>query len=234
MKKQGVVHPKFWFRHWRVRRALVGYPLYDVPYKTQEADLTETQVRENFDYFLRVRQERLAFFFDWLRRKFGVAASLTPEGVLAIERWVRDFGGGAIESTACDLRIFATYTPAWTDSRAGYNVMIDLGIFIGEYLIWRRPELYWEIYRGHEIEPVSFRSPTYLKPIIDGMPRLWKDDTFRTGYGAIAGACQKSLIGSDGFRDRSNSFVFHIKQSLYFSRLPDDVVVLGESKNEPL
>jgi hypothetical protein len=35
--------------------------------------------------------------------------------------------------------IFATYQPTWVGEYAGYNVTIDIGIFIGDYLIANRP-----------------------------------------------------------------------------------------------
>jgi hypothetical protein len=45
--------------------------------------------------------------------------------------------------------IFATYQPTWVGEYAGYNVTIDIGMFIGDYLIANRPQLHWDIYRSH-------------------------------------------------------------------------------------
>lgn len=76
-----MIHPKFWLKHARARRALRGYPLYDVPHKQAEGTLSEKEARENFDYFMRVRLERLAFFQEWLKKNFGVNATLDGDGV---------------------------------------------------------------------------------------------------------------------------------------------------------
>ena len=63
-------------------------------------------------------------------------------------------------------KIYGTYQPRWEGALAGYNVMIDLGIFEGEYLIIKRPKLRWEIYRGHEIETETFNSIDFMKPCL--------------------------------------------------------------------
>lgn len=47
---------------------------------------------------------------------------------------------------------FASYQPPWTREYVGYNVVVDIAIFVGEYLIAKRPQLHWEIYRGYPSE----------------------------------------------------------------------------------
>ena len=54
--------------------------------------------------------------------------------------------------------ICGNYQPRWEGAYAGYDVMMDLGIFLGEYLIAKRPRLHGEIYRGHPVEPAKFKS----------------------------------------------------------------------------
>ena len=81
-----MIYPKLFLRHWKVRRAIVGYPLYDVPNKQAEETLDEARVQENFAYFMRVRLDRLANFQKWLREWFGVRASLDGNGLLASMR----------------------------------------------------------------------------------------------------------------------------------------------------
>jgi hypothetical protein len=154
-----VTYPRLWLKHWRVRQALVNYPLYDVPHKTRERDLPEAQVRENFAYFMRVRHKRLADFQSWLHGNFRYDASLDAAGAEQLSRWIDEYGGGVIDDEPGSMSIFESYSPTWVDRYAGYNTMIDLGIFMGEFIILKRPKLFWEIYQGHEIEPaISARS----------------------------------------------------------------------------
>ncbi len=56
-------------REW-LRRALRDYPLYDPPHKIEERLLSKEEALENFDYFMRVRQQRLSYFENWLRQRF--------------------------------------------------------------------------------------------------------------------------------------------------------------------
>ena len=60
-------------------------------------------------------------------------------GLLALNTWINAHGGGLIGDHPNTATIFATYHPAWVDEYASYNVMVDVGIFIGEYLIAKRP-----------------------------------------------------------------------------------------------
>jgi hypothetical protein len=151
-----VTYPRLWLKHWRARQALTNYPLYDVPHKAAERTLPEEQARENFDYFMRVKLDRLVFFQSWLRNNFRVNASLDAGGAQSVDRWVDDYGGGLIGDEWGRSSIFDSYQPTWIRRYAGCNVMVDLGIFMGEFMILKRPKLYWEMYQGHQIEPATF------------------------------------------------------------------------------
>ena len=76
--------PRFWLHHWRTKRALVGYPIYEVPHKREECTLSEAEIQENYSYFMRVRLERLAHFQSWLKRKFQVDAPVNGDGLRAV------------------------------------------------------------------------------------------------------------------------------------------------------
>jgi hypothetical protein len=232
-----VIHPKFWLKHMRARRALKGYPLYDVPHKQAEAALPESQAQENFDYFMKVRLDRLAFFQKWLLDNFEVKASLDGDGVRAVSQWVDDYGGGLIGDDRYPWRIFDTYQPSWKGEHAGYNVMIDIGIFLGEYLISKRPRLHWEIYRGHVVEPETFGSPGYMRPHLGGMPRGWGCDVLRDGgYGAIVGSREESQIQLSGRHRQTAGFIITAKAALYHANFPDgdEPIVIGDSRDEQL
>jgi hypothetical protein len=238
-----VIHPRFWFNHMRARRAVRGYPLYDVPHKQAEGALPEKQVEENFDYFMKVRLERLAFFQKWLLDNFGVKASLDGDGVRAVSRWVDDYGGGVIgdgyskgQIETLPQWIFGHYQPRWEGDYAGYNVMIDIGIFLGEYLISKRPRLHWVIYQGHKEEPETIGSTGYRRPSLGGMPRGWIDDVLTTGCGLLAGSRDSSHLRFDAYKMETRVLVRRAKSVLYLANLPDgdDPIIVGDSRNEQL
>lgn len=232
-----MISPLFWYKHARAQRALKNYPIYDVPHKRAEGELPEREAQENFDYFMRVRLQRLAFFQDWLCRNFSVTASLDGDGVRAVSRWVDDYGGGLIGDDRYVAQIFDSYQPHWEGRYAGYNVMIDLGIFLGEYLVSKRPRLHWEIYRGHEVEPETIGGPSYMRPHLGGMPRGWGCEVLRAGgAGPIVRSREESHLRFDGRRRQTGGLIEQAKSALYCSRLPDgdDPIIIGDSSNEPL
>jgi hypothetical protein len=161
-----MIHPMFWLKHWKARHTLADYPFYDVPHKQAERTLGEAEVQENFDYFMHVRLDRLAIFQRWLHGGFGVNATLNGDGVLALYGWANDYGGGLIGDETYTAIIFDSYQPLWVGEYAGYNVMVDIAILLGEYLISKRPQLHWKIYRGHPDEEGKLTGNNIARPIL--------------------------------------------------------------------
>jgi hypothetical protein len=139
--------PQAWLRKRWLARVLRDYPLYDPPHKVEERLLTRKRATENFDYFMRVRLQRLAHFRDCLRGNFGVTITLDEKGVRALGRWGNKFAGllldGAPGGDPSDS--YFTYDPPWTAENAGYNVIFDMGITLGEAMIASFPNLHWHV-----------------------------------------------------------------------------------------
>jgi hypothetical protein len=136
-----------WLRKFWLNRALRGYPLYDLPHKVEERLLSREQAVENYDYFMRVREQRVAYFRNWLYRNFWVSVSPDEKGVRALNEWGNRFAG-LLLTTGADGRVassYFTYDPPWTGAGAGYNVLFDMGITLGEYIIANCPKLHWDI-----------------------------------------------------------------------------------------
>jgi len=229
---RGVVHPKYWLNFYRVRRALEGYPLYDVPHKRAGLDLTEQQVQENFNYFMRVRMQRLAYLQSWLSKRFGVRAPLNPAGIEALNRWVNRFGGGVLGDESNGLAIFASYLEPWAGPFVGYNLAIDLGIFMGEYVIFRQPEISWDVYRGHPADKAASHSAGYLKPCLAGFPRQTTSDVIVHGYGCLADGRQARKLGAHPALRGSDLLISSVKSALHSAR--NKSFVRGDSNNEQL
>jgi hypothetical protein len=230
-----MIHPRYWIKHLVARRALRGYPLYDVPRKQAERTVTETEARENFDYFMSVRLSRLAYFTDWIRKHFAVKATLDGEGLTAVSDWADAYGGGLIcAEDHVALNIWATYEPIWDAAFAGFNVMIDIGIFQGEYLIAKRPRLGWEIYRGQEIEPATFDSIQFMKPCLGGMPRFWNGFPLGTGLSAVINGRGLAMIGNH--MARRGALITNARQVLHLSNVADgeDPIIIGDYRNETI
>lgn len=230
-----ITHPRFWLRHWRVRRALNGYPIYGIPNRTPERESPDGRAEENFDYFMKVRLERLSYFQSWLRSNFSVDASLSPPGVHNVDRWVNQFGGGLIGDEENARIVFDSYQPYWEGPFAGYNVMIDLGIFMGEYIILKRPRVHWTMNRGEPNKSASAQPIGYKRPCLAGFPNGWTDNILQSGYGCVADSNDASKLGVSAVS--STSVVLRVvKSALYVARLPegDGPIIFGDSSHEQL
>jgi hypothetical protein len=151
--------PQAWLRKLWLRRALRGYPLYDPPHKIEERLLTREKASENFDYFMRVRQQRLGYFRDWLHRNFGVTMTLDEKGMRALNRWGNKYAGLLLVEgpDGNPTNTYFTYNPPWTGENAGHNVLFDMGIALGEAIIACCPKLRWDV------DPISAILPRTAK-----------------------------------------------------------------------
>jgi hypothetical protein len=121
-------------------RALHDYPPYDPPHKVEERRLPKEKAAENFDYFMRVRMQRVAQFRNWLQQHFAVRVTHDEEGVRALGRWGNDYAGwllgraadGHPQSSDTHYHAYYAYDPPWTGENAGMNVVFDMGITLGE------------------------------------------------------------------------------------------------------
>jgi hypothetical protein len=230
-----MIRARYWIKHAMARRALRGYPLYDVPHARAERAMTEAEAQENFDYFMSVRLRRLASFVDWMSQHFAVELTLDGDGLRALSAWADEYGGGLVPGAAHDaLDTWATYAPIWSGAYAGFNVMIDVGIFQGEYLIAKRPRLGWEIYRGHEIEPATFDSIHFMKPCLGGFPRYWRGFPLRAGAGALINAHGLATIGDH--MSRKETLISDAQKNLQLADVAegDDPVIIGDFRNQRL
>jgi hypothetical protein len=126
-----------------LRQALVGYPLYDPPHKVEERRLPPDKAEENFDYFMNVRNQRLAAFREWVESKFGVRLALDRNGAAALCDWSGLYGDLLFE-THDDLDSYSYYTKPWVGDCIGSNVVFDMATFMGEALIDQCPKLFWD------------------------------------------------------------------------------------------
>ncbi|MGD9544516.1 MAG: hypothetical protein AB7F41_04615 [Methylocystis sp.] len=144
--------PLMWLRKKKLDRLLKDYPLYDPPHKVEERLLPKAKAQENFEYFMRVRKERVAFFSRWLKDEFGVAIGPTQRGVEALNRWMFQYVGLLLPNRTVEYSYFS-YDPPWRGDGAGCNVLFDVGIAFGEFLIANCPNLRWDM------DPISALRP---------------------------------------------------------------------------
>jgi hypothetical protein len=235
-----MIRPAFWINFWRVRSATCDYPPYDPPHKGKDQNLSDLVVQDNFDYFMKVRHERLTYFQNWLARNFDVNSTLDGNGVLALEMWLKHFGGGLILDNINKELVYDTYMPIWVGKYRGYNVIVDIAIFLGEYLLTKRPRLHWAIYRERKTDRGEIIARNLNRPVLIGFPKPlfqeWQDDLFLKAYGSCARCRRRAKVFELHYEYYLEELTYQIKQDLHIAGLPDGEYeyVFGDFRNEPL
>ncbi len=203
----------------KVRQAIGNYPFYDRPHK--QAPKQEFQAGENFTYFDSARQYRLEFFQDWLRRYFDLNASFDAVGAHTVSQWADRYGEGLLGDNDHNEFFFPHYSRSWTQENSGYNVIFDLGIFIGEFVIAKRSQCRWALMQETPDKPWIKRSVSKLHPSIyyasgaDGMA------PFNVAWGVLSDR-HRGIPALNGLKARKGALVRSIKQFLYIARLSQE------------
>ena len=129
----------------RMQLAMLGYPLYDPPHKVEERLLPDDRARENFDYFMATRQERVACFRDWLHTHFRIEASLSDAGFNHLTKWCDDYLGFLMPRDRDGYYTYFDYKRSWTGDYIGANILFDFGTLIGDHMIQKCQLTRWEM-----------------------------------------------------------------------------------------
>ena len=195
--------PHMWLRKQWLTHALRNYPVYDPPHKVEERLLPKEQALENFDYFMRVRQGRVAYFQKWLRRYFWTDIWADDKGVRALNRWARRYSGLVFLGDLERRNSYYTYDPPWTGAGAGCNVVFDIGIALGEFIMVNCPKLRWDMDPISAVLPKTARERKRFLRIrfpaapIDGLrpSHLGQNPTLRFIYACLAGSEDHDYLG---------------------------------------
>ena len=134
------------FRHWRnearLKRALIDYPLYNPPHQGIAKMMANKDALENHEFFLAQKAARVEALRRFLR-SFGVRLDFTDQTKDALDDWLATYAAFLyVSENGCS---FLTHNPQWAGRRLSLNVILDLGIFLGEFAINENPVLRWEM-----------------------------------------------------------------------------------------
>jgi hypothetical protein len=131
----------------RLWTALKDYPEYAPPHRGK-AKLKRAQAEENFDFFMSQRATRLAYLEEFLAG-FSVPLKLEPEGLPPLDAWMLRYGGFLIPPRGFEpIGSLERYDPAWTGAHAGMNIIHDVSVFVGEYIVKFNPQARWALFVG--------------------------------------------------------------------------------------
>ena len=131
----------------RLWTALKDYPEYAPPHRGSTY-LKRAQAEENFDFFMSQRATRLAYLEKFLAR-FSVPLKLEPEGLPPLDAWMLRYGGFLVPPIGYEaIGSLERYDPAWTAAYAGMNIIHDVSVFAGEYIVKFNPHARWALFVG--------------------------------------------------------------------------------------
>jgi len=167
---------------------------------------------------MRVRLDRLAFFQNWLLTHFAVNATFDSAGASAVGRWVDRYGDVLLGGQDRDRFEFPYHSKAWTKDNPGYSVIFDLGIFIGEFVIEKRPWCRWELTQETPDKPSINKSIAKLRPALF-FHRKWDP---MNPIGVAWHVLCEERAGMRIARAGKGALVEWIKQFMYNARVPYD------------
>jgi hypothetical protein len=183
LQKPKATHFIYYLAKKRIEHALLDYPVCDPPHQGIEMAMSHGQARENFEYFMSERLQRLEYLNTFMSH-FGVSLSYTEPAKQQLDRWFWKYGG-LLHVEEKGASAFHTRNPKWMGNRAGFNIIFDLGTLLGEWVIRENPFLFWEM--NTEVPTGARKSdPQFQKPVIGGLkaPARWRlypiDNVFKT------------------------------------------------------
>jgi hypothetical protein len=186
------------------------------------------------------RLQRLSFFQNWLSDWYGVKAPLNGDGILAIEKWADRYAGGLITNVEESSKVFTIYQPNWMGENRGYNVLVDIAIFVGEFLISRRPHLLWTLLtddKGGLADSEEGMGSTFGRPALGGFCwTIWQKDLFEIAYLKALACRNKFEFGGKQLLRIHVSLASVCRESLHVAthRDPRATFVFGDYSHGPL
>jgi len=142
---------------WKVRRSLRDYPLYALPFARSTPALSRAEMDANYRRFQEQKAARLKHLARYLAA-FSVELVLAPEAIGPLARWIDRYGGHLVPpggnrpglGCAPELRsALCCGEPGWVGDYRGLNVINDIAIFAGEYIISQHQGGQWAMWYGH-------------------------------------------------------------------------------------
>ena len=160
----------------RMFEALADYPVYEPPYRQGPNHPSQllnrgkeehfksyrdflAHGRENFTYFMEHRDARLAALGTFLE-KFEVKMDIDDNGLNSVSAWCPQNCGALVADLRTDAvrQAFLQMSEPWEGWRCGFNVIFDIGVFLGECVIARNKRLNWEYRPGASYDGRTDRS----------------------------------------------------------------------------
>lgn len=161
-----LLKPRYIVPYLRLNRYLRSYPIYSLPYSQMENTLPDHKSMMNYDFFIDNKIERMEFCQKWLEVCFNLNILSDGQRISGIEKWINVYGGLLVPNRIDSFNSYRSYYPPWRDKIIGLNVIFDIGIIIGEWIINKNPSFRWEIYNVDPKTQITENKELYRKPAL--------------------------------------------------------------------
>jgi hypothetical protein len=140
---------------------LQNYPRYSPPFHDAEAVLSKAEIAANYEYFVEQKRKRidhLGMYFS----QFSIELRLERDVLLAVDKWLYRYGAHLVPRWEA-LEALLDHEPEWERDYLGLNVVNDVAIFAGDYVISKNQHVRWDVYYGdgtkYDYEELGFGLP---------------------------------------------------------------------------
>lgn len=159
---------------WKVWNTLLDYPVYSPPFHDSEMVLSKKEIRSNYDYFLEQKAARLDHLAKYLMR-FSIELRLAPETLPALDRWLYRYGGHLLPSGGEVIGALRDYEPAWARDYHGLNIVNDIAIFAGDYIVSNNKNVRWDVWYGNGTRR-DYEHEGFGQPCLFGLRHFFYND----------------------------------------------------------
>jgi hypothetical protein len=130
--------------------------------------LTFSAGQSNFEYFMAEKSHRVRILQTFFATNLGIELLFTGQSIYDLGTWL--FGNGRyllpVDSRE-SMGAILYFEPDWVGHYRGMNVINDIGIFIGEYVITYNNNVRWGLYKGES--GADRDNVAYLQPSLIGI-----------------------------------------------------------------
>jgi hypothetical protein len=157
---------------------------------------SKSQIKANYDYFLEQKAARLDHLAKYLAN-FSITLRPTRETLLALDQWLFRYGVHLVPnsrhwllpSKGGDLIYsLAYYNPAWTGVYRGLNVINDIAIFAGDYIVSKNKNVHWDAWYGEKRK--DYEVEGFGQPCLFGVHHFIYESPYST-FRALAHLCMR-------------------------------------------
>ena len=230
-----ILKPKYYVPHMKISSALHGYDMYSPPHKSNESSLTEEEAKENFDFFMISKNNRVMVFIKWIEDNFYINLDYSADSIAKLSDWMAIYAPVIVRVRKNLFISYYKYNPEWNGKFIGCNLIFDIGLYIGEYLIKKRSFLHWDMYKYNNVIGDMNKSQFYNKPFIAGSFYEIGNVIF-CPFWECSNAVGSELIFSNVKINKSDTLRAFVSQAIYMADIPAhaQMQITEDVKNGPL